>query len=120
MIRLASFLVVALAAGPGWAAPKLKPKAPDAPVLVGTRWVGVTSDSGGPLILDFKADGELAVSYNGRPTPDCGWSQDGDKIYYHMNKKYLEFNGRVNGDKLDGTSHNRAGKVWETSLTRDR
>jgi hypothetical protein len=120
MYRLASILVVGLAVGPGWAAPKLKPKQPEAPSLVGTTWVGVTSDSGGPLVLEFRADGELAVTYNGRPTPDCGWRQDGDKVYYHMNKQYLEFNGKVIGDKLEGTSHNRAGKVWETALTRDR
>lgn len=119
MFRAATLVLVCLAVGPGGAAPKLKPKPPAVSSLVGTKWVGLTYEKQ-PLVVEFKADGEVAISYNNSPVKNTGWTQDGDKVYFHMNMKYCEFNGKVVGDKLDGTSENVTGLKWETALTRER
>jgi len=118
MFRLATLFVLGLAAS-GSAAPKLKPKPPEVPSLVGTKWVGITYEKQ-PLLIEFKADGQVAITYNNSLVQNTGWTQDGDKIYFHMNKKYCEFNGKVSGDRLEGMSHNVTGLKWETNLTLER
>jgi hypothetical protein len=35
-----------------------------------------------------------------------------------MNNKYCEFDGKMNGDAIEGESHNVAGKKWTTKMTR--
>jgi hypothetical protein len=112
-------LIVALAAGPSWAAPKLKSKAPEVTSLVGTRWTGPDGDLG-EMTVEFKADGVMTYSYPGQPTRTATWCQDGAKVYFEINMKYREFNGVLKGNSLAGDSHNVAGKDWRTALTRVR
>jgi hypothetical protein len=118
MIRLASLLVIALAVGPSWAAPKLKPKAPEPPALAGT-WTGLNYEKH-TMTVEFRAGGEMVYSYNGATYRNATWTQDGDKVYFEMNMKYCEFHGKLSGDSVEGESHNVAGLRWSTSLTRNR
>ncbi len=119
MLRLASFLVVALAVGPGSAAPRLKPKAPETPALAGTTWTGLNYEKHA-MTVEFKAGGEMVYTYNGVTHRNATWTQDGDKVYFEMNMKYCEFHGKLSGDSLEGESHNVTGLCWSTSLTRNR
>ena len=113
-------LVVALAvlaAAPVPAAPRLKPEKPTAPPLAGTSWLGKTAE-GWDMTIDFAAGGTMTVSYNKTSFNKASWRQDGDKVYFEMNDRYCEFDGKFVGDAIEGQSHNVAGRKWETRLTR--
>jgi hypothetical protein len=105
--------------GPLLAAPRLKPVKPAAPPLAGTSWAGKTAE-GWDMTIDFAADGAMTVSYNGSSYNRASWKQDGDKIYYEMNDRYCEFEGKLAGDAIEGETHNVVGKQWTTRLTRIR
>jgi hypothetical protein len=119
MARLAMLtLVLVLAAWPALAAPQLKPeKNKEATAIAGTRWSGKTAE-GWDMTIDFAIDGKMAVTYNGTSFNKASWRQDGDKVYYEMNDRYCEFNGKLSGEVIAGSTHNVAGKTWETRLTR--
>jgi hypothetical protein len=116
------FLLIAVLvflASPLLAAPRLKPEKPVAPPLAGTSWVGKTAE-GWDMTIDFAADGNMTVSYNGNSYNRASWRQEGDKVYYEMNDRYCEFEGKMTSDAIEGESHNVAGKRWTTNLTRLR
>jgi hypothetical protein len=110
---------VALFTGPLVAAPRLKAEKPAAPPLAGTSWAGKTAE-GWDMTIAFAADGKMTVSYNGSSYNRASWRQDADKVYYEMNDRYCEFDGKFAGDAIDGESHNVVGKRWTTHLTRIR
>ena len=114
---LAALAVVA--AGPLLAAPRLKPEKPTAPPLAGTSWAGKTAE-GWDMTIDFAADGKMTVSYNGSSYNRAGWKQDGDRVYYEMNDRYCEFEGKFVGGAIEGETHNVRGRRWPTTLTRIR
>jgi hypothetical protein len=62
----------------------------------------------------------MTVSYNGSSYNRASWRQDGDKVYYEMNDRYCEFEGKFAGDAIEGESHNVVRKRWTTHLTRIR
>ena len=70
------------------------------------------------MTIDFAAEGGMTVSYNGKSFNKASWKQDGDKVYWEMNDRYCEFNGKLAGDTIAGDSHNVAGRAWETKMTR--
>jgi hypothetical protein len=109
-------LVAVLAAVPVLAAPRLKPEKA-VPSIAGTTWAGQTAE-GDAMTIDFAPDGGMTVSYNGMSFNRASWKQDGDKIYYEMNERYCEFNGKLAEDTISGDSHNIKGRSWETKLTR--
>ena len=113
---LTSIVVLSLVVAAS-AAPALKPRPNKAIPLAGTIWTGVTFE-GWAMTIEFKADGGMTVSYRGSSFSTASWKQDGDKIYWEMNKRYCEFNGKLTGDKIEGDSQNMAGKKWATKLTR--
>jgi hypothetical protein len=115
-LPFAVLLVVAVA-GPAVAAPRLKPEKKDAPPLAGTSWVGKTAE-GWDMTIDFLPEGKMTVSYNGASYNKASWKQDGDKVYYEMNDRYCEFEGKLAADAIEGETHNVRGKRWTTSLTR--
>jgi hypothetical protein len=104
-------------AGPLGAAPRLKPEKQDVPSLAGSSWAGKTAE-GWDMTIDFAAHGRMTVSYNGSSYTKASWSQEGDKVYYEMNDRYCEFNGKLSGDAITGDSHNVKGRTWETKMTR--
>jgi hypothetical protein len=115
--RYVLFGLVLFSAIAAQAAPALKPPPNKATPLAGTTWVGSTAE-GWEMTIEFVADGSMNVSYKETKFKTASWKQDGDKIYWEMNKKYCEFNGKMTGDAIEGESHNVAGKKWETRLTR--
>ncbi|HEX3152039.1 MAG TPA: hypothetical protein VHR66_28455 [Gemmataceae bacterium] len=107
-----------LFAGSALAAPQLKPeKDKEAPAIVGSRWSGKTAE-GWDMTIDFNTNGKMTVAYNGTSFNKASWRQEGDKIYYEMNERYCEFDGKLVGDTITGSTHNVAGKIWQTRLTR--
>jgi hypothetical protein len=111
------FLAIIIAV-PAWAAPRLKPeKNKDVLPIAGSRWFGRTAE-GVDMTIDFTSDGKLTVAYSGRSFNTASWRQEGEKIYYEMNNRYCEFDGKLSGDTIVGSTHNVAGKTWETQLTR--
>jgi hypothetical protein len=119
MSRYHLIIIAALMAIPASAAPQLKPETKKITSLVGTSWSGLTAE-GWPMTIDFMADGKMTVSYNKATYTRASWRQDGEKVYYEMNDKYCEFNGRMAGDTIEGGTHNVVGRKWETKLTRIR
>lgn len=115
--RLALPIIFILAAGPVLAAPRLKPRTPPVAPLAGTSWAGKTAE-GWDMTIDFAADGKMTVSYNGNSFTRASWRQDGDKVYYEMNERYCEFNGKFVRGAIEGESHNVRGRTWTTRLTR--
>jgi hypothetical protein len=116
MSRYAVVLAL-LVAVPVLAAPRLKPEKKDAPSLAGTSWAGKTAE-GWDMTIDFAAEGKMTVSYNGASYNRASWRQDGDRVYYEMNDRYCEFNGKFVGDAIDGDTQNVRGRTWSTRLTR--
>jgi hypothetical protein len=102
---------------PVLAAPALKPRPDKAIPLAGTTWTGQTAE-GWEMTIEFVADGSMNVSYKQTSFNRASWKQEGDKIYYEMNTKYCEFDGKLKGNTIEGDSHNVAGKKWSTKLTR--
>ena len=70
------------------------------------------------MTIEFVADGTMNVSYKTTRFNRASWKQDGDKIYWEMNNKYCEFEGKMNGDVIEGESRNVTGKKWATKMTR--
>lgn len=112
-------VAVALLMGGALAAPRLKPDKPAAPSVVGTSWAGKTAE-GWDMTIDFAADGKMTVTYNGMSYTRASWKQDGDKVYYEMNDRYCEFEGKLAGDTITGETHNVRERRWATTLTRVR
>lgn len=117
MLRLAAITVVVVAAlAP--AAPRQKEKN-ETRSLVGTKWVGNSYEKQS-MSFEFLDGGRVKVVYNGSPIEDAGWSQDGDRIHFHLNKRYCMFDGRVKGDRVLGECYNIADQRWEVILELQR
>src|SRR5205823_4791088 len=110
-------LIAGAIAIPSLAAPALKPKPPKVIPLAGTTWTGETAE-GWAMTIEFVADGSMNVSYKDTKFNRASWTQKDDKIYWEMNNKYCEFNGKMVSDAIEGESFNVAGKKWATKMTR--
>jgi hypothetical protein len=117
MPRRTLVVIAVLIAAPVLAAPRLKEQKPAAPPLAGTSWVGKTAE-GWDMTIDFLADGGMRVSYNQTSFTKASWKQDGEKVYYEMNDRYCEFEGKFVGEAIEGQTRNVAGRRWDTRLTR--
>jgi hypothetical protein len=117
MTRPALAIVAILIAVPGLAAPKLKPEAKKVPDLLGTTWTGNSFEKQ-TMVLEFQADGVLVATYNGGAVANATWRQDGGKVYFSLNSKYCEFDGKFVGGKVEGQCYNVAGTRWDVTLTK--
>ena len=115
--RLLFLVVITFSPTLLWAAPALKPIKPDYPKLAGTKWLGKTFE-GQEMVLEFLPEGGMKVTYGGSSFTTASWKQTEDKIYWEMNNKYCEFDGKVVGDTIDGKSHNVTKKEWITTMKR--
>jgi hypothetical protein len=106
----------ALIALPTWAAPRLPDEKPKVRSLIGTKWTG-NSYEGREIVLEFLDDGNVNVTYNGARIENAGWKQDGNKVWFQLNKNYCEFDGLLKGDRIEGRCHNIANTQWDVTLT---
>src|SRR5262249_3197851 len=113
--RIAMVLILFVAV-PLIAAPALKP-VNKTPSLVGTTWTGNSFEKQS-IVLEFAADGQVAVTYNGNPVANTEWKQDGDKVHFSLNSKYCEFDGKFVEGRIVGQCYNVAGNRWDVTLTR--
>lgn len=113
----AALVIVGIVVASASAAPALKALPVKATPLAGTAWIGTTAE-GWMMTIDFRDNGTMTVSYNKTRFSTATWKQDADKIYWEMNNKYCEFEGKMNGDTIEGESHNVVGKKWTTKMTR--
>lgn len=114
MTRVVALLLLAgsLAAAP---VPKeLKAKLDD---LAGTTWKG--QGICGDTVYTFEKDGRLTYSYGTSCWRNGTWKQEGDKLYWEVNRKYAEFEGVVKGGVITGRSWNVAGGSWTLEYKKD-
>jgi hypothetical protein len=117
MIRRGSLALLVLSAtAPAFAAPALK-AVNKAPSLVGTTWSGNSFESQ-TMVLEFAADGQVTVTYNGGPVANTSWKQDGEKVHFSMNSNYCEFEGKYVEGRIIGQCYNIAGNRWDVTLNR--
>ena len=83
--------------------------------LAGSVWIG---DDGpiGQVRFKFERGGVLEYSYRGTTFRTATWKQAGDRIYFQMNDKYRECEAIIQGLTMRGSSWNKAGKRWTTTL----
>jgi hypothetical protein len=93
------------------AAPALKPERNK---IAETTWVGETKE-GWLMTIEFKQNGTMIVSYQ-QTIFTASWKQDDNHIYYEMNNKYCEFNGKIQDNNIEGKSSNIVGDEWFTKL----
>jgi hypothetical protein len=101
------------------AAPQLKPSPKDSPPLVGSVWTGKSSE-GLDQTITFLADGKMKIVKGERTIDKCSWTQDGAKVMWEVNDRYAEYTGTIVGDKIEASAHNKAGKDWTITMTRNR
>jgi hypothetical protein len=81
--------------------------------LAGTSWTVVETDSSGDRdIFNFMPDGTLAYSYQNGSYTNGTWKQDSDSIYIEMNKKFVEYTGRITGTHIEGKASNIKKENW--------
>jgi hypothetical protein len=118
--RLVLLALVALA-GMGASVPSTQETTrlgPDLFTLVeGTTWEG-DDGSLGPGIFTFAKGGILEYSYRGRSGGPGTWTQKENVVYFEINRKYREFEGRMKDDVITGKAWNRAGTRWDLTLKR--
>lgn len=71
------------------------------PRVEGTTWEGKgpTDDF---TVYTFEKGGVLCYSYNKATYRNGTWKQEGDKVYFETNNRFLEFQGTVKRDELSG------------------
>jgi hypothetical protein len=81
--------------------------------IAGSSWNVVETDTEGSRdIFNFLADGTLSYSYQNGSYTNGTWKQYGDAIYIEMNKKFVEYRGRISGTHIEGTASNVKGNTW--------
>lgn len=119
------FLVMAvspLTFGLAHAVPDRWPRLPELPErplaldLRGTSWQG--SDHVEGYRVTIEPDGTVTYGYREKSTRGGSWVQEGNHVYWEVNKKFRETRATIVGDVLRGESWNKAGKRWTTNLQR--
>ena len=79
--------------------------------VAGTVWSGKDSD-GDDYVYRFLESGVVDYSSpNGRFT-NGRWKQTCDKITFHMNKHYSDYEGKIRGPIMKGEAENIKGHQW--------
>jgi hypothetical protein len=115
MLRPLLFLLLAL---PLFAAPQLKPEKPKVPSLVGSIWTGNSFEKQ-TIVIEFIAADQVKITYNGGVCQNPAWKQEGERVYFSMNSKYCEFEGKYINGKIEGRCFNVVGTRWDVTLTRN-
>ncbi len=92
--------------------------------VTGTSWSG-TDSAGDFTILEFQADGTVAVTYNDNAYDDAGdtWSQNGSTvtavIFIDSDRGNATYTGNVSGTTLDMSAVTENAETWTVTLTKD-
>jgi hypothetical protein len=118
MIRLVAAFVMMSCLVVAAPIPKsIKPKAPSQ--LAGTIWVSDDQADLGSVTYTFHEAGKMTYSYgkNGISTyHDASWKQDGNKVYFECNKKYVEYNGTIEEGVMVMNAANVANNSWTVRI----
>jgi outer membrane biogenesis lipoprotein LolB len=79
--------------------------------VAGTTWTGTDSD-GDYYEYHFQPDGRLHYKSPSGSFANGTWKQDGDNIYFEMNKRFSEHKGTIKGDRMEGEAWNTKGHRW--------
>lgn len=93
------------------------PQAPAVPEVAGTLWRGKDSD-GDPFEFELKAGGRGVCRRGAILTTDVRWRQDGERLFIDVNNGYSRYEGRLLGDRAEGTGSNVQGRSWKWTMTR--
>ena len=117
MTRLFGVLAVLTMAATATAAPVpkvLKAKVPD---MTGTVWVSDESEAKlGVIEYTFGEGGKLSWR-SGTNTYTAGsWKQDGDTLYWEVNKRYVDYNTTFADGVFVGEAVNKNALKWKITL----
>lgn len=120
MPRLLTLISLAVTSLTVSAAPVPKPlKDKATPSVEGTIWIGehIGSDLG-QLDYIFEEGGKLITRKQGRTHVAGTWRQDGGKLEFDLNNKYVECSVNFQDGQFEGPARNVKGKTWTVKLTR--
>ena len=83
--------------------------------IADTTWVGTDSD-GDYYENHFQKDGSLHYKSPTGFWKNGTWRQDGEVVYFEMNRGYSEYDGRMSGKLMEGTGKNIKGHRWTWKL----
>jgi hypothetical protein len=89
------------------------------PQLAGTIWVSEDQADLGSVTYTFHEDGKLTYSYGKSGTStyhDASWKQEGAKVYFECNKKYVEYNGTFEDGVMVMKAANVANNSWTVRI----
>jgi hypothetical protein len=89
--------------------------APDAAPLTGTTWSGTDSD-GALDTYEFRSGGALHYTSPTGTFDNATWKQDGHRVTWEMNGHYADYEGTIEGSRIEGKAHNKVGHKWTFSL----
>jgi WD40 repeat protein len=96
------------------AAAPLAPAPPPAVLpLEGTSWRMLESED---WTCRFEEGGVLSYSSRGQDFRNGTWKQKEAAVYFELNRRYAEYRGTLNGDRIEGTATNVKGQRWAWSL----
>jgi hypothetical protein len=82
-----------------------------------TTWEGKDSD-GDLFVYEFKKGGDLYYRTSTGYWKNGTWRQEGRSIYFETNRGYAQYEGTVEGEKLEGRGRNVKGLRWHWTATR--
>jgi hypothetical protein len=85
-------------------------------VIEGTKWSGQLGTNGPALVLRFERDGVVCYTILGANCRDLSWRQQGNLILMKANNGYSEFRLTIDGNRLRGQGHNKAGENWQLDM----
>jgi hypothetical protein len=119
MARLLGVLVAILLVSAVSAAPVPKAAKRKVPDVAGTTWVSDENEAKlGVIEYTFLDNGTLSWRTQGSNNVNTkgSWKQDGDKLWWEVNDKYVDYNVTFKDGRFDGSALNVVNLRWTISL----
>lgn len=87
------------------------------PSVSETTWAG-KDIRGQSILLYFAGDGSLVYKTPSGIWPNGSWRQEGDNLYFEMNKKFSEHKGTLHGNEVSGEGWTKQGYKNRWSATK--